>query len=187
MSIRSTTALLFLTLGLIASAQDSTIVYPTTAAASATILPSASGYTYAGCYNETVNYPGSSGARALQDGGKSGSANNTMTPLACIEYCASGPGSNGTSPLQYAGLEYGRECWCGTYLSALSEQLNETARCDLACNGNSSEICGGSLALTLYNLTDRSQLGAAASALGSNGAGFWATAAAITLLFAALM
>jgi hypothetical protein len=30
------------------------------------------------------------------------------------------------------------------------------SRCDVACQGNGSEVCGGSLALTLYNLTDKS-------------------------------
>ena len=48
-------------------AQDSSIVNPTTAAASATALPSASGYTYLGCYNETVNIANAGGARALPD------------------------------------------------------------------------------------------------------------------------
>lgn len=48
----------------LAFAQQS-IVYPTTAAASATPLPSLYGYTYAGCYNETTGIPGAGGARAL--------------------------------------------------------------------------------------------------------------------------
>jgi hypothetical protein len=47
-------------------AQDTSIVYPTTAAASATPLPSGSGYTYAGCYNETTGIL--DGVRALQNG-----------------------------------------------------------------------------------------------------------------------
>ena len=62
--------LVFLTFGILSLAQDATIAYPTTAAATATIFPSASGYTYAGCWNETVHYPGSGGVRALQQGGK---------------------------------------------------------------------------------------------------------------------
>lgn len=47
----------------------------------------------------------------------------------------------------------GRECYCSTSLSPQSEKLNETTRCTLSCAGNASEICGGKLALTLYNLT----------------------------------
>lgn len=55
--------------------------------------------------------------------------------------------------MQYAGLEYSRECWCAPYLNTLSEPLDASA-CDYACEGNTTERCGGSLALSLYNLTD---------------------------------
>lgn len=59
-------ALAVLSILLAATAQ--TIVNPTTAAPSATIVASASGYAYAGCWNETVHVPGTDGARALSDG-----------------------------------------------------------------------------------------------------------------------
>lgn len=49
-------------------AQEASIVYPTTAAPSATIVPNLRGYTYAGCWNETTYVPGTDGARALQNG-----------------------------------------------------------------------------------------------------------------------
>ena len=111
------------------------------------------------------------------------SANNTMTVSACLEYC-SGGANNET--MQYAGLEYGRECWCGSYLSALSEPLNEIARCIYACDGNASEVCGGALALTLYNLTEAAKTGVARS-LGSESAAWYGTAAVVTLLLAALL
>lgn len=50
----------------VATAQDSggtAIVNPTTAASTATVLASASGYAYAGCYNETIGF--GDGSRAL--------------------------------------------------------------------------------------------------------------------------
>ena len=43
------------------------IVNPTTAAASATAVPTVFGYVYAGCFNETTGFPGSGGRRALSD------------------------------------------------------------------------------------------------------------------------
>jgi len=49
-------------------AQDASIVNPTTAAPSATALPSAHGYTYVGCWNETVGVASADGARALSGG-----------------------------------------------------------------------------------------------------------------------
>lgn len=87
--------------------------------------------------------------------------------------------------MQYAGLEYGQECWCSPYLSTLSTQLN-ASECDLACLGNSSEICGGSLKISLYNLTDKAaaKSGAAANAVGWQyglGAGILAVALAAVL------
>ena len=92
-----------------------------------------------------------------------------MTVAKCLSFCANEP---------FAGIEYGklpsafppkppnltnlsgRECYCGGYLSALSAPLN-ASRCDLACDGAAGEICGGALALTLYNYTAPPQTGGA--------------------------
>lgn len=84
----------------------------------------------------------------------------------------------------------GRECYCGAYLSALSDPLNATAKCDYACNGNASEICGGELAISLYNLT------ASSSSTDKTGIGWslaagqpmwYAVAAFVTFVVAALL
>ncbi len=42
-----------------------------------------------------------------------------------------------------------RECYCAPYLSALSNHLPDS-RCNLPCEGNSSQLCGGSLTLSVY-------------------------------------
>lgn len=55
-------------LACLVTAQDVSIVNPTTAAASATARPSAHGYAYAGCWNETVGIANSGGERALSGG-----------------------------------------------------------------------------------------------------------------------
>ena len=60
---------------------------------------------------------------------------DTMTARDCISHC----GSN-----VYAGLEYGRECWCGDYLSTLSQMLPES-NCSMPCTGNANQSCGGRL------------------------------------------
>ena len=123
-----------------------------------------------------------------------------MTAATCLEFCASE--SDGKSA-QYAGLEKGkisttpnsqfssnsasgRECWCAPSLSVLSEKLIDQARCTLACSGNSSEICGGQLALSLYNLTSlNSKTGIAWSQF--SGAAGYGTLAVITLIIAAVL
>ena len=55
----------------LASAKPSLVkrdLTPVTAAASATVGASAHGYTYAGCYNETIGFSNTTGARALANG-----------------------------------------------------------------------------------------------------------------------
>ncbi|KAI7469313.1 hypothetical protein KC351_g13203 [Hortaea werneckii] len=106
-----------------------------------------------------------------------------MTVSSCLEFCSRG--DNGTT-MHYAGIEYGRECYCGQYLSALSEEINATAHCVYSCNGNSSELCGGRLALTLYNLTDASKTGNAWS-MGSSQPAWYGFAALVMLVVAAVL
>ncbi|KAG9238658.1 WSC domain-containing protein [Amylocarpus encephaloides] len=106
---------------------------------SASINPGTSAWTYQGCYNETVGTNGTAGARALAG---TTDALDTMTVPICLNFCAS-------SSYEFAGLEYTRECYCSHYLSSISAKLPD-ATCNLACVGNSSEICGGSLALSVY-------------------------------------
>ncbi|WWC64110.1 uncharacterized protein I303_106717 [Kwoniella dejecticola CBS 10117] len=48
-----------------------------------------------------------------------------------------------------AGLEYGNQCFCGSYLSN-GASLQTTATCALPCPGNSLETCGGYYAMSLY-------------------------------------
>jgi hypothetical protein len=67
-----------------------------------------------------------------------------MTVEACQSYCL---GKN--YPL--AGVEYSTECYCGLSLS-YNSSVGRTG-CTMACKGNSSEICGGSSRLSVYNFT----------------------------------
>lgn len=88
--------------------------------------------------------------------------------------------------MQYAALQLGNECWCGSKLSVLSEKLNESSKCTQPCSGNSSEVCGGQLTLSLYNMTTiDSKTGIAWSQF--SGAAGYGTLAVITLILAALM
>jgi hypothetical protein len=53
---------------------------------------------------------------------------------------------------QYAGVEYGRECWCGNTLNTGgSTSLNVSdSNCGFTCPGNNSEFCGSGSHLSLY-------------------------------------
>jgi iron transport multicopper oxidase len=48
----------------------------------------------------------------------------------------------------YFGTEYSSECYCGYQLNAGS--VPASSGCNMACSGNSSEICGGGNRLTVY-------------------------------------
>lgn len=70
-----------------------------------------------------------------------------MTIPRCLAVCA---------PYRYAGVEYGRECWCGNALN-LAGNAGATpganvsdAQCNFPCPGNSSEFCGAGNRLNLY-------------------------------------
>ncbi|EON67892.1 hypothetical protein W97_07389 [Coniosporium apollinis CBS 100218] len=131
--------LLLVNLILSVSAQSATATASSTPAGP-TISPGEGKYQYVGCYNETTHIEAGGSVRALQ--GKP-EANDEMTPARCFAFCG------GT---QFAGLEYGRECWCAPHLSSLSEKL-EDGECDIGCAGENGTICGGRLRLTLYNQT----------------------------------
>lgn len=100
-----------------------------------------------------------------------------MTIGDCLKFCS-------TVDAQYAGLEYGRECYCSPYLSSFSEKL-EDSNCSYACNGNGSEICGGRLTITLYNKTSGST--GVAWRLQGGGQATWYALAFGFMLFAAFL
>ncbi|EWG37597.1 hypothetical protein FVEG_14786 [Fusarium verticillioides 7600] len=102
-------------------------------------------YKYHGCYNETMQIQDSAQERALIGGSHLVMAGKMTVPI-CLEFCA----SNGTQ-YQYAGLEWSRECWCALYLSSLSVRLDD-GECENSCEGNSSQVCGGTLKLSVYEL-----------------------------------
>ncbi|PQE15506.1 WSC domain-containing protein [Rutstroemia sp. NJR-2017a WRK4] len=111
-----------------------------TSTQTAAAVPGSSNYEYLGCYNETTLVNNTAGLRALNDGPRE--AMDIMTVEMCLRFCK-GYG------LKYAGLEYTRECYCSRYLSVFSVPVPES-QCDLACLGNSSQLCGGALRLSLY-------------------------------------
>lgn len=93
------------------------------------------GWSYVGCQSDSVSKRVLSG-KELPDIGKVSNTN-------CISYC----NSEGFS---IAGTEYGGQCYCGNSLDASSTVLAES-KCDMACEGDATETCGGGNALTVYS------------------------------------
>ncbi|CAK7234763.1 hypothetical protein SBRCBS47491_009059 [Sporothrix bragantina] len=96
------------------------------------VNPGADGYQYIGCWNE----PATGRAFTQQLSVTSQTVDN------CLALAAQGG-------YTYAGLEYGGECWVGNSINSAASKAASTA-CTMTCNGNKTELCGGSLLLDLY-------------------------------------
>ncbi|WWD22596.1 hypothetical protein CI109_107089 [Kwoniella shandongensis] len=81
---------------------------------------------------------GTSG-RALVDSATYGN----MTWKACTDFCNQGG-------YTIAGVEYGRECFCGSVLSNGASLLKPSTDCSMSCDGNDAATCGGSNTLRLF-------------------------------------
>ncbi|PMD28773.1 WSC-domain-containing protein [Hyaloscypha variabilis F] len=86
-------------------------------------------YSYVGCWAEPLD-----GSRALTDAFE---GTEEMTVETCAAFCHTFP---------YFGTEWSSECWCGYNLTGGSASTG----CDYTCAGDSTELCGGSRLLSLY-------------------------------------
>lgn len=102
---------------------------PTSAA---TGLPA--GWSYAGCYSE-----GTTG-RALNVAQPD---SQTNTVEGCVATCK-GLGYS------IAGMEYSTQCFCDNFMYNGAAKVPETD-CNMACSGNSKEMCGAGNRLSIYN------------------------------------
>lgn len=112
-------------------------IYEKTATAGGTPKQAASptGWGSLGCYSDSV------GARILSDNGIVDGGPSAMTPKACTDACKKGD-------FKYAGVEYSGECFCGNTIQ--NGHTAQTSGCDMTCNGDSSQMCGGANRINLY-------------------------------------
>ena len=62
----------------------------------------------------------------------------------CFEHC------NNSEGALYYGTQWGEECWCG-YDEDSYDRLG-SATCDRPCAGDSTLFCGGTYAMTVYEI-----------------------------------
>ncbi|ODN82718.1 hypothetical protein L202_01005 [Cryptococcus amylolentus CBS 6039] len=136
------------------SASSSAAASSTSSAAGATTsgITVVDGTTYLGCYSD-------SGTDHTLNGTKS--ITNTMTAKTCVSYC-SGLG------YAYAGVEYYNECYCGSYAPLASRKDSTNAKCLYACKGDSSQFCGGSARVAIYQASSVSSSAAASTSKASS-------------------
>lgn len=124
---------------------------PTSTTASPTSKPTVSGFVYQACYYD--------------QNGATGSGNRTLTMLYTpanntLENCAAQCISTGNT---YFGVEYGMQCFCGDQVNAGSYPVSGqtcpdvgspsnggTCTCNMPCSGDSTELCGGSGTMNVY-------------------------------------
>ncbi|KAJ5128084.1 exo-beta-1-3-glucanase [Penicillium atrosanguineum] len=97
-----------------------------------------SSWSFLGCYTDNVS------GRSLAEGIPAPGGATNMT----VQNCQAGCQALGFT---LAGLEYADECYCGnTVQNGGGPAPDGSTGCDMACAGNSAEICGGPNRLDLY-------------------------------------
>lgn len=113
------------------SYQDLTTIGTTCASPPTSQTPA---WTPIGCYTDSVS---SRTLNAAQNYDTKG-----MTTESCAAFCKS---------YKYFGTEYSQECYCANSLGPQSTvAANAGQSCNMACTGDSTETCGGSGYLNLY-------------------------------------
>jgi hypothetical protein len=111
-------------------------------------VPSGSVAGYLGCYRDQhwsdVN-------------GYSFSAEGKMTVEVCLDACRE-------RAFSYAGLQYASYCFCGNRYGTYGNADN----CDMKCQGNAQQICGGNAANSVYRVTAVQDIGGRARLRVSN-------------------
>ncbi|KFY88681.1 hypothetical protein V498_06696 [Pseudogymnoascus sp. VKM F-4517 (FW-2822)] len=95
------------------------------------------GWTAGGCYTDTVQ------ARSLPQG-MAVAGNAPMTIELCLTACK-GAG------YKIAGLEYANQCYCGNaFVNGGAPAPDGNAKCNMPCDGNTAQMCGGPDRLNVY-------------------------------------
>jgi hypothetical protein len=90
-------------------------------------------FVYSGCFQEASN------TQILPY--RSPASSDGMTVEKCVAECK----GNG---YRYAGLVYYGNCYCG---QTVNGQETEESQCNLPCNGNSTQTCGGNSIFSVYS------------------------------------
>ncbi|KAF2087626.1 WSC-domain-containing protein, partial [Saccharata proteae CBS 121410] len=94
-----------------------------------------SGWTSSGCYTDALTPRSLSGITFAWWG-------EAMTSTGCANYCAN-------QGFSIAGTENSSQCFCGNELSG--SQAVDSGKCDMTCDGEDSQTCGGAAVLSVYS------------------------------------
>ncbi|RDA92642.1 hypothetical protein CP533_1469 [Ophiocordyceps camponoti-saundersi (nom. inval.)] len=101
------------------------------------VIPKVGDWTYQGCVQDNVNQKRTFFWQNFFDG--------NLTVEACLKLC-------GDFKYAAAGLQYGRECYCGdpANIQTAGAKFVDDKECGIPCTGNGSTLCGGGTLLTTY-------------------------------------
>ncbi|KAG9230010.1 WSC domain-containing protein [Amylocarpus encephaloides] len=134
-SASSSTTSSMITSGTTTSGSTSSVTTSTASPTGPAIRQLVGNYAFQGCYSEQTT-----GGRALSS---KAYANNSMTLEMCSTFCTG---------LKYWGVEYGRECYCGSALGSGSTLVADQNDCNFLCPGDKSTYCGAGNRIQLYML-----------------------------------
>ncbi|PPQ96884.1 hypothetical protein CVT26_005864 [Gymnopilus dilepis] len=115
--------------------QDTALPPPPPPPPAAEIKQTAGVFEFVGCFEDGVN----GAARSLQ------TQLNIQTQSVTAESCTAACKAAG---YVLAGLEYGQECWCDSYMPLAISTPNSD--CNMPCTGDATEICGAGNRLAVY-------------------------------------
>ncbi|KAI9833274.1 MAG: hypothetical protein M1826_000187 [Phylliscum demangeonii] len=100
--------------------------------------PGPSPWAFAGCYTD-------GGARTLNVGMATTGGGAALTVALCTSACQA-------ANYALAGVEYAGECFCGnSFANGGAPAPDGLSGCNMVCNGNSTEYCGGPNRLDVYS------------------------------------
>lgn len=130
------------------------------------VNPGVSNYGSLGCYNDT------GAARTLRVGVAVLGGPANMSTYNCISACSA-------QNYLYAGTEYSQECFCDNTISNYGAPASDGAgSCNMLCNGNSKEYCGGPNRINIYKFG--APIGTSSTTAGTTTTGTSTTAATTT-------
>lgn len=106
-------------------------VYNNTAYVPPVLGKAISGYNYKGCFVDNL------AGRVLNS---YVTASSTMTQEMCVSTCKS-------RGLNVAGVEYGKECWCGKTVPTMEAPESD---CNMKCAGDDRQSCGAGVRLNVW-------------------------------------
>ncbi|KAF4621963.1 hypothetical protein G7Y89_g14382 [Cudoniella acicularis] len=97
----------------------------------------AAGWSSLGCYQDVANNRVMTGIELANIG------NHQVTNTKCVAYCAK-------AGYSMAGTEFGGQCFCANSLRVTTKL--DDSKCNMPCEGDSTQICGGGATLSVYSM-----------------------------------